>query len=233
MRLLIILQSTGPAGLWERLRMMGSGAQGAAVDLLLAVSVVVVAVLVATVLSSIVRFILGRARLREGVRKVVGPRTLGAHDPASLAAWGTRWLIIAAGLVFAFDVLGLDLSASLADRMREVLPRVLAASFLLVAGVTAAMLLGAVTQRFFESAGFGGSRLRGQIVTGLFTMFALLLALEQLGFAAQFVMWMGIVLAGAAGLAVGLAFGLGCRDLARDFVVEYLRSLEENESSRP
>jgi len=35
------------------------------------------------------------------------------------------------------------------------------------------------------------------------------------------------VLAGAAGLALALAVGLGCRDLVRDFVVEYLRSIEE------
>ena len=61
----------------------------------------------------------------------------------------------------------------------------------------------------------------------------LLLALEQLGFAAQFVMAVGIVAVAALGLALGLAFGLGCRDLARDFVVEYLRSLEPDEPKRP
>ena len=37
----------------------------------------------------------------------------------------------------------------------------------------------------------------------------------------------------AVGLALGLAFGLGCRDLARDFVVEYLRSMDEQGPQRP
>jgi hypothetical protein len=34
-------------------------------------------------------------------------------------------------------------------------------------------------------------------------------------------------------LGLALAFGLGCRDLARDFVVEYLRSLDRDEPPRP
>ena len=55
---------------------------------------------------------------------------------------------------------------------------------------------------------------------------------EQLGFAVQFVMAIGVVMAAAAGLALALAFGLGCRELARDFLVEYLRTLEDDRSRR-
>jgi len=57
--------------------------------------------------------------------------------------------------------------------------------------------------------------------------FAVLLSLEQLGLAAQLILAIGVAATGAIGLAIALAFGLGCRDLARDFVVEYLSSLEE------
>src|SRR5258706_359733 len=96
-----------------------------------------------------------------------------------------------------------------------------------------AWLLGGATRRLFEGAGLRGSRLRGQIVTVLLSGFAVLLALEQLGFAAQFVMALGVTVVAAAGLAVGLAFGLGCRELARDFIVEYLRSLDEEGRQRP
>ena len=99
-------------------------------------------------------------------------------------------------------------------------------------GVLFSMLLGAIVRRFFQGAGFTGARLRGQIVTAVFTVFSVLMALEQLGFAAQFVMWVGIIAFAASGLAIGLAFGLGCRDLARDFVVEYLRSIDEGSTKR-
>jgi len=57
-------------------------------------------------------------------------------------------------------------------------------------------------------------------------------ALEQLGLAAQFIMALSVTAMAVAGLAAALAFGLGCRDLARDFVVEYLRSLEDETPGR-
>jgi hypothetical protein len=95
------------------------------------------------------------------------------------------------------------------------------------------MVFGNVTQRFFETAGMRGGRLRGQAVTVVLTAFAVLIALDQLGFAAQFVMAIGLIAVGAVALAAALAFGLGCRDLARDFVVEYLRSLDERGPQRP
>src|SRR5262249_34896201 len=114
------------------------------------------------------------------------------------------------------------------DRLVDALPRVVTATILLAIGLVLAWVLGASTRRLFESAGLRGSRLRGQVVTAILTGFAVLLALEQLGFAAQFVMALGVTAVAAVGLAVGLAFGMGCRDLARDFVVEYLRSLDED-----
>jgi len=61
-------------------------------------------------------------------------------------------------------------------------------------------------------------------------VFMVLLALEQLGLAAQLVMAVGIAVVGAAGLGLALAFGLGCRDLARDLVVEYLRAADQESS---
>ena len=62
---------------------------------------------------------------------------------------------------------------------------------------------------------------------------SILVALDQLGFAAQFVMALGVVAVATAGLGLALAFGLGCRELARDFLVEYLRALEDSEPRPP
>ncbi|MBK7369215.1 MAG: hypothetical protein IPJ04_15330 [Candidatus Eisenbacteria bacterium] len=99
-------------------------------------------------------------------------------------------------------------------------------------GTLGAIVVGAVTQRFLESAEVRAAAIFGRVVGAVLTGFAMLLALEQLGFAAQFVMAIGVVAASATGLGLALAFGLGCRELARDFLVEYLRSLEEEPPKR-
>jgi len=104
---------------------------------------------------------------------------------------------------------------------------------ILLVGVFAAILLGGLARRFFETAGMRGVRPRSHAVTIVVMGFTVLVALEQLGFAAQFIMAIGIAAAASLALAIGLAFGLGCRDLARDFVIEYLRSLESENPEPP
>lgn len=199
---------------------------------LLAVLLVVVGWLIASLLAQLLRAALRRAGFTSGARSLLGHGALGAHDPADVAASLVKWVLVAIASLLALDVLGFHLGDELANRLRDAVPRVVAAAVLLVIGSLAAMLLGAGAQRFFESAGLAGARLRGQVVTGVFTFFAVMVSLEQLGFAAHFVTALGLVLVGAAGLTIALAVGLGCRDLARDFLIEYLKTLDDEKRGR-
>ena len=225
-----VLQTTSPfSALLVRLQSMGGYAREGAIVLGAAVLVLLAGWLLAMLLGLLVRAILRVTGFNRAAKPLFAEGPLEAHEPAMVAGEVVRWLTVIAAAILAIDLLGYDLSGALAARLSEVTPRVLAAALILVGGSFAAILLGALTRRFFSSAGVRGARLRGQIVTGIFTFFAFVVALEQLGFAAQFVLALGLIVAGAAGLALALAVGLGCRDLARDFVVEYLRSMEDRE----
>jgi hypothetical protein len=168
----------------------------------------------------------------------IARRLLGAghgelrHDPVLVAAWVARWIVMLGAIVLAADVLGAEMSHSVGVRLAELMPRVVAALIVFAVGVGLAMLLGGITRGLFANAGFFGSRLRGQVVTAVSIALAAMLALEQLGVAAQFIFGITLALVSGLALAMGLAFGLGARDLARDFLIEYLRSLE-GESRRP
>jgi hypothetical protein len=199
---------------------------------LLAVLLVLAGWLLASLIGSLLTALLRRSGFTAGARNLLGHGALGAHDPAVVAANLVKWLLVAIAGLLALDVLGFHLGEDLAMRMRDALPRVVAAVILLVLGSLASMLLGAATQRFFEGAGLPGARLRGQVVTGVSSFFAMMVALEQLGFAAHFVTALGLVLAGTVGLTVALAVGLGCRELARDFLIEYLKTLDEEKRGR-
>jgi hypothetical protein len=218
----------------ERVRGLLSVGGQAVIDWLLALLVVLIGWILARLLEAFTLYLLRALRFNQGVRGLLGASgTEPSHEPAAFASWAVRWTLVVVTVLLALDVLGLNVTAGISERLVDTLPRVVTATIMLAAGLVLAWLLGGVAHRLFEGAGLRGSRVRGQVVTAVLSGFAVLLALEQLGFAAQFVMALGVTVVGAAGIAVGLAFGLGCRDLARDFVVEYLRSLDEDKGQRP
>jgi hypothetical protein len=216
-----------------RLIELGRSAEQGALYVLIAAAVMLLGWAAAALVSRLVRSVLRGLRFDEGVRRLVGPRAAARHEPAGVAAWAVYWVVMAGAALLALETLGFSLAASVADRLSEVVPRIVTSAVLFAVGSLIAMLVGGITRRFLESADIRAAKLQGQIVTAVLTGFAALLALEQLGFAAQFVMAIGIVALAAVGLGLALAFGLGCRDLARDFVVEYLRSLDDERSKRP
>lgn len=200
---------------------------------LLALAVLVMGWVLARLLSATTLAVLRFLRFNEGIRGLLGP-AFGQKgpEPAKFASLIVFWTVLGLGAILGADALGLGLGSSVGERLRDVLPRVVAATIELVAGIALAMSLGEFTRRLFEGAGMRHGLLRGQVVAGVLGGFAVLVALEQLGLAAEFIVALGITATATLGLGLALAFGLGCRDLARDFVVEYLRSLDER-PSRP
>ena len=229
----VILQADAWSNALGRLGELGRDAEHAALDVGLALLVMALGWGTATLLSRMVRAILRRVRFDQGVGRVIGAQPTAGHEPAHLAAWAVYWLVMSGAAALALDALGLRAGSSVVERLSIVAPAILTSAMLFAFGSLIAMLVGAITRRLLHSANIRAAHFQGQVVTAVLTGFAALLALEQLGFAAQFVIDLGIVAASAAALALALAFGLGCRDLARDFVVEYLRSVDDEKNSRP
>lgn len=135
-----------------------------------------------------------------------------------------KWFIIVVFLVAAFDVLGLSqVNLFLQEVVLAYLPRVLVAALvLLVAGV-----IGDVTERVVvasaRTAGVRSAHFAGAIAKWAIWVFAILVALSQLGIAAAFsqTLFTGIVI--ALSLAIGLSFGLGGQEPAARFL-ERLRA---------
>lgn len=232
MRILMLLQNDAWSMALSRLDGLGRDAQLAALNVAFAIVVVLAGWALAWLLSALVRIVLRWVRFDDGVRRLIGvPAT--RHEPAHLMGQLVFWGVLVAAGLLALDALGLPVVPSVASRLVEVVPRIVTSAVLFVIGSLIALLVGGVAQRFLESLDVRASRVFGQVVVAVLTGFSALLALEQLGFAAQFVMAIGVVALGSAGLALALAFGLGCRDLARDFIVEYLRALDDGKPRRP
>jgi len=233
MWMLLVLQTATGADFLNRLGELGRGAGQGALNALIAVAVMLLGWALAALVDRVLRGALRALRFDDGVHWLTGPRAAARRQPAAVAARTAYWVVMALAAMLALEVIGLDLANSVGSRLGDVLQRIVTSAILLAVGALVALLVGGITRRVLESAELRSARLVGQVTTAILIGFAALLALEQLGFAAQFVMAIGVIAAAAAGLGLALAFGLGCRDLARDFVVEYLRSLDDEGPKRP
>lgn len=196
-------------------------ATSGALVLLLGLAVLLIGWALARLISAALLAVLRKLRFNDAMRGVLGPGLRAAGGkPARIVSALVFWSVLALAALLGADALGLDLGPSVADRLRDVLPRVVSAGIEPVGGIAIAMGLGGLTTRLFESAGARHGALRGQVVASVLGGFAVLVALEQLGLAAEFIVALSLTAVAAVGIALALAFGLGCRDLARDFVVE-------------
>ena len=125
------------------------------------------------------------------------------QSPAELVAIMAQWAVGLAVLLTAASVLGLTPVSELLNHVVLYVPKVIAAVVALILGLFVANVLAALT--------------RYAVVA-----FTVAVTLEELGIAPELVRWAFVIVLGGACLGLALAFGLGCKDLARDWMVRYL-----------
>jgi small-conductance mechanosensitive channel len=130
-----------------------------------------------------------------------------------------KWFVILVFLVAAFDVLGLaEVNQFLQGVVLQYLPRVIVAVLvLLVSGVLGEAVQKTVTASA-RAADVRSAGMLGAVARWSIWIFALLVALSQLGIGQPFfqTLFTGFVIALA--LAIGLSFGLGGQEAASDFL---------------
>ena len=130
-----------------------------------------------------------------------------------------KWFVIVIFLVASLDVLGLSqVNFFLQDVVLGYLPRVLAAALvLLVAGVIGDVV-GRIVVTAAKTAEIDSAHFVGAIAKWAIWIFAILVALSQLGIAGEFsrTLFTGVVI--AVSLALGPSFGLGGQEAASRFI---------------
>jgi Conserved TM helix len=144
---------------------------------------------------------------------VYGERTRSI-TPSVVAGELVKWLVRLVFLVAAANVLGLTQVSELLNDVLLWIPNlVVAAIILLVAPLLARFVRGAIEVGAGEM-GFTNASLLGRIAEIAIVAFAVIIAINQLGIAANLVNTLFIGVVAAVSLAFGLAFGLGGRDVA-------------------
>jgi hypothetical protein len=182
-----------------------------------ALIIIIIGWLIASAVARLVTEVLRRAgadRLfAEHGGSVYGERTRQIK-PSIVAGELVKWLIRLVFLVAAANVLGMTQVSELLNDVLLWIPNlIVAAVILLVAPLLARFVRGAIEVGAGEM-GFTNAPLLGRIAEIAIVAFAVVIAINQIGIAANLVNTLFIGLVAALALAFGLAFGLGGRDVA-------------------
>lgn len=136
------------------------------------------------------------------------------------------WLAILITFVVAINAIGLTVAADLLNKVVLYIPNVIAAIFILILGMFIASLLKNIVNTGAINAGISQANPLSRIVEIIVIIFAIAIALQQLNIRATVIeLAISIVLA-SIGLAVAIAFGLGCKDIAARHMSDWLEKLK-------
>ncbi|HET7876910.1 MAG TPA: hypothetical protein VFN71_15410 [Methylomirabilota bacterium] len=146
------------------------------------------------------------------------------QSPAELLAVLVQWLVVLIGLVTAVNTVGLSSVSDLLNQILLYIPKVIAAVVALILGLFFANFLAGVVKTAAANAGLVEAEALGSLARYAIVAFTVAVTLEELGIAPELVRSAFVILFGAVALAAALAFGLGCKDLAREWMTRYLDS---------
>jgi len=139
-------------------------------------------------------------------------------DATDILALLVYWILILAALVVGFNMLGLAYVTDLLSRVLLFVPKVLVALLILAFGAYFARFVGNAVSVYFRNVHLQDADLLGNLARYAILAFVVLIALDQMNIGGDIVRETFLILLAGVVFALALAFGLGGRDWAAEFL---------------
>jgi hypothetical protein len=154
-----------------------------------------------------------------------GPAVYGQRAttfrPSAAGAELVKWLIRIVFLVAAANMLGLPQVSELLNQILLWVPNLIVAAIILMVAPLVGRFLRGTIEVGAGQMGFTNAPLLGRIAEAAVISFAVIIAINQIGIAADLVNILFVGVVAALALAFGLAFGLGGRDVAAQITQDW------------
>ena len=195
-------------------------------DLLPRLLIAVLVLVIGWIIAKMVRFAIGRGLRavnfhvlteRAGIDAFLrdGGIDMDATDILSMLVY---WIVILAALVVGFNMLGLTYITELLSRVLLFVPKVLVALLILVFGAYFARFIGGVITAYFRNVHLQDAELMGNLARWAILAFVVLIALDQVNIGGDIVRQTFLIVLGGVVLALAIAFVLGGREWAAEFL---------------
>lgn len=200
------------------IRNMWIGVIGFIPNLLIALVIILLGWLIGVLLGRVVAQIIKAIKIdealrRAGVEEFLNRGGLNLNSGAFLGGL-VRWFVIIAFLIASFEVLGLYQVTGFLRDILNYLPQVIVAVLILIAAGIVADAMKKIVLSSAKTAELSAAPFLATVTKWVIWVFAILVALSQLGIAAGFIQTVFTGLVVALSLGLGLAFGLGGQEAA-------------------
>lgn len=187
-----------------------------------AVVVFLIGVIVAMILRRVVVRVVALLRVDELARKLELTRQfervgLRLHI-GGLLGWIVKWFFVIIGLIAATDILGWDQVTDYLQQVVLFVPNVIIAVIILLAGILLGNFVQNVVKSAVEAAQLASADFLSGIAKWSILIFSFMAALVQLQIAPELIRVLFTGLVAMLALSGGLAFGLGGKEHAHQFL---------------
>jgi flagellar biosynthesis protein FliQ len=139
-------------------------------------------------------------------------------DATDILAMLVYWIVILVALVVGFNLLGLTYVTELLSRVLLFVPKVLVALLILAFGAYFARFVGNAICAYLRNVHMQDADLLGNLARYAIVAFVVLIALDQVNIGGDIVRETFLILLAGVVFALALAFGLGGREWAAEFL---------------
>ncbi len=154
-----------------------------------------------------------------------------SHGPSRLVGYIAYWSALLVTLLQISRVLDIKVVTSFSQRLADIVPGILAGAFIGVIGLVVVAFIGNFVMTVARNAGFPHAALLSRVVKIAGYIIVAGLALTQVDLGRTLINSMVQILFAAVAFGLALAFGLGCKDIARDAATRWLQNLREKRRS--
>ena len=151
------------------------------------------------------------------------------NRPSKLVGIVAFWVVLVITFFWIARILDIKVLSSVSDRIAASAPAFVAALFIGIIGLVAVSFLGNFVATLTRTAGLPHARLVSRSVRAAGGLIIVVLALEQLNLSGTLLSSLVLIVVAAAAFGIALAFGLGCKDLAREALQKFLAGLREKD----
>lgn len=199
-------------------------------DIFIAVLIFATGILLGLVLKSVSLRVFRAIRIdkiseRSGAIEIM--QKGGIKEPVSqILARIVGWVTIISFSIISLRTLNVPAIESILERFILYLPNIFVAAVILFLGYFLANFFGRAALIASVNAGFRLSGLVGRLVKLSIFLLAVTMALEQLGIGRETIIIAFAIMFGGVVFALSLAFGLGARDIAKDYLERKMKGEE-------